>query len=177
MLTHSELVRIFSWLPYRDDWPIDRNRKHDGIEEHYGELINDFNNSNIFNSTLTENGGMSNYLEYLCHPPVGKSYSGPCILVLISLCAPIATFGQTTCTINQDNIVHGHNYFQAKDCGIITSPSLKSIELELKNILKKHPIILLDKDFLSQALPKEIADSLEANLDNKYIDGIFQRAN
>jgi len=29
--TEEELNRIFSWRPYRQDWPVDRNQKEDNI--------------------------------------------------------------------------------------------------------------------------------------------------
>lgn len=42
MLTETEIERIFSWLPYREDWPIDRNEREDNIQTTMEILLQPF---------------------------------------------------------------------------------------------------------------------------------------
>lgn len=63
MFTEEELNRIFSWLPYRKDWPVDRNQRKDNIEGYFGGLISKFTDNIHFETYYSQDGGMTNYLE------------------------------------------------------------------------------------------------------------------
>ena len=174
MLSDLELNRIIQWLPYRDDWPIDRNQIDDGISENYGALITQFKTSKVFNLYIDQNGGMSNYLAFLCYPPNSIHYSGTGILVFINLCAPVATYGETDCTISTG--YYGHSSILAENNGIITLPALKDIENEILKIFSTNKIFVLEQDFLVRKLPKETIDKIDFLLGDQYIHGIFQMA-
>ena len=49
MLTEQEVNKIFSWLPYRDSWIVNRNQANDNIESYYGNLIKNLTKNNLFN--------------------------------------------------------------------------------------------------------------------------------
>ena len=68
MLTEQEINKIFSWLPYRDSWTVDRNQIDDNIEGYYGSLIKELTNNDLFETYYSQDGGLSNYLDFICYP-------------------------------------------------------------------------------------------------------------
>lgn len=50
----------------------------------------------MFDTYYSEDGGLGNYLEFICYPKGHDTYEGNAVLVCVSLCAPIAAYGQTT---------------------------------------------------------------------------------
>lgn len=176
-MTEEEINKIFSWLPYRDSWVIDRNQVHDHIESYYGELINKLTKNSLFATYYSEAGGLSNYLEFICYPNGQTTYEGNAILVCISLCAPLAAYGQITLSMGI-NFIGWNGLFEADKIGDIPDSSLLSIKNEIKSILQQHHLLLLDKDLASKPLPKEIAEVLHYENHNEgtqYLQGIFQK--
>jgi hypothetical protein len=96
MLTDQEINKIFSWQPYRDDWAIDRNQKNDNISSYYGNLINYLTKNSSFDTYYSEDGGLGNYLDFICYPKGYITYEGNAILVCISLCAPKPLLNKNT---------------------------------------------------------------------------------
>ena len=177
MLTEQLVNRIFSWRPYRDDWTVDRDMVEDNIQSYYGELINDLINSPSFDSYYSENGGIGNYLEFFCYPKGQNNYTGFAILVCVSLCAPIAAYGQMTLHKRIDSISWS-GLFSPDKMFEITDISLTSIENEIKTILRRHNLSLLDKEFASKRLPDNVIDALKNENHNdgdQYLHGIFQK--
>ena len=177
MLTEQEISKIFSWLPYRDDWPVDRNQREDNIDKRFGELINILTKNKSFDTYYSEDGGLGNYLEFMCYPSGQKEYGGNAILVCISLCSPFAAYGQITIHKKQNSFGWGH-MFSPEHAYSITDPTLLEIEKQIRDVLKDSKLYLLDKDFLSRPLPSEVADSLRSenhNEGDQYLHGIFQK--
>lgn len=179
MLTEQEVNKIFSWLPYRDSWTVDRNQIADNINSYYGDLISKLTQNSLFDTYFSEDGGLGNYLEFMCYPKGHDTYQGNAIIVCISLCAPIAAYGQTTISKTSDSIGWG-GLFSADKIGDITDTSLTSIEKEIESLLFQHNLTLLDKEFASKQLPEEIIDALKYENHNdgtQYLQGIFQKTN
>lgn len=177
MLTDQEVLKIFSWQPYRDDWPVDRNQKDHNIGSYYGSLINNLTKNTMFDTYYSEEGGLGNYLEFICYPKECITYEGNAILVCISLCAPIAAYGQITLNKRGKYIAFG-GLFRAEEIGDIPDNSLASIVNEIKSILSQQNLSLLDKKFASKQLPDEIVEALRNdnhNNGNQYLHGIFQK--
>ena len=84
---------------------------------------------------------------------------GNAILVCISLCAPIAAYGQITLNKRVNYIACG-GLFRAEEIGDIPDNSLASIVNEIKSILSQQNLSLLDKKFASKQLPDEIVEAL-----------------
>jgi hypothetical protein len=177
MLTEEELNKIFSWEPYRDDWPVNRNLNDDKINLHYGELIYSLTHNHKFEAYYSEDGGMANYLEFVCFPLERKLENGYAILVCVSLCAPIAAYGQTT--FHKTNSFFGWGgMFAAEAVGVVTDTQLAEIEQEVSVILAKRDLFILDYDFACRLLPDEVAAQLESENHNEgrqYLHGIFQK--
>lgn len=177
MLTEQEVDKIFSWLPYRDSWTVDRNQRDDNIIPYNGELITRLTQNTPFDTYYSEDGGLGNYLEFICYPKGHELCQGNAITVCVTLCAPIAAYGQTTFQKGSDFIECGC-LFSADKIGNIADASLKSIEIEVKSILSRNNLSLLDKEFASRQLPDEIAEALQYenhNDGNQYLLGIFQK--
>ena len=177
MLTEQELLKIFSWQPYRENWTINRNFKKDNINAYYSVVFQKLTTSIMFETYQTEHGGLSNYLEFICYPKGYNAYDGNALLICISLCAPIAAYGQTTLTKEGDFIGWG-GLFRAENAGEIYDPTLKIIESEIKSMLIQNNITLLDKDYACRRLPVEIIDMLKYenhNEGDQYLQGIFQK--
>ena len=174
MLTEREIEKIFSWLPYREDWPVNRNEKVDNIEAYFGKLIVAFLNNTNFNCIQMETGGMSNYIDFMCYRKGDKNYKGQGILVMVNLCAPISAFGITQ--INVSEKAWGNNGITPKKIGVINAPELGLIEKCITNILSENNIEIIDRVFASQILPNEVYESLEMPFSNKYLYGLFQMA-
>ena len=149
----------------------------DNIQSYYGELIHNLSNNPSFDTYFAEDGGLGNYLEFFCYPKGHTTYTGYAILVCISLCAPIAAYGQTTLNKQVDSIGWG-SLFSPDEMYTITDVSLTSIENEIKSILLRQNLSLLDKDFASRLLPEEVVESLKNenhNDGNQFLHGIFQK--
>jgi hypothetical protein len=172
MLSKEELNNVFNWLPYRNDWPIDRNMQDDGIENYYGDIISRLMNNQRFNSYMFDNGGMANYLSIICYRKGEKEYSGVSILVLISLCAPIAAYFQTESFIS--DVLTASGNILAEQAGVVTLSELREIETQINSILECKGIHLLTKEFLSQELSQEVIDSLICPLGDRYLHAVFQ---
>ena len=177
MLTEQELHKVFSWLPYRQGWPVDRNLRDDNINSYYGNLINSLTKNRSFDTYYSEDGSLGNYLEFICYPNEHKIYEGNAILVCVSLCSPVAAYGQTTLRKRADFIGWG-SLFSPNMTGIISDHTLTEIETEIKNILTIQKLTLLDKNFASRPLPNEVAENLvheNRNEGSQYLHGIFQK--
>lgn len=177
MLTEQEVNKIFSWLPYRDSWTVDRNQIDDNINAYYGDIISKLTQNSLFDTYYSEDGGLGNYLEFMCYPKGNDIYQGNAIIVCISLCAPIAAYGQTTFSKTRDSTGLG-GLFTADEIGNITDTSLTNIEKEIKSLLLHHNLSLLDKEFASKQLPAEVIEYMKHENHNdgdQYLQGIFQK--
>lgn len=177
MLTDLEVRKIFSWQPYRDNWIIDRNRKDDNINAFYGSLISNLVNNKLFDTYYSEDGGLGNYLEFICYPKGHSTYEGNAVMVCVSICAPIAAYGQTTLS-KSENSIGWRGLFGADKIGDITDAALTSIEGEIKSILFQHNLSFLDKEFASRQLPEEFVEAMKIenhNEGSQYLQGIFQK--
>ena len=174
MLSEIEYDKIFSWLPYQDTWPIDRNNVDDNINNHYGSLISELVDNSIFSTEQTQDGGMSNYLEFICYPKGFEFYSGPAIMLCISLCAPVASYGEVEFT-------KAHNYsglsgfIDPESVGIVTLPMLIPVQRNIVEILKKHEIGVIDSQLACKPLTgAKIASMENLNFGTQYLHGLFQ---
>ena len=175
MLTEQEVNKIFSWLPYRDDWAVDRNQVDDNIEDYYGGLIKELTKNNLFDTYYSQDGGISNYLEFICYPTGHDTYNDNAILVCVSLCSPIAAYGKTTFTKTSDS--WGWSFIEPETIGLISDKNLADIETEINSILKKHKLNLVDKEFACRTLPNEIIEAIKYENHNQgiqYLHGLFQ---
>ena len=176
MLTQKEFNNIFNWMPYRDDWSIDRNPTNEEIKSYYGNLISDLSENLLFSTYYSQDGGMGNYLEFICYPLGNDLYDGNAIMVCISLCAPIAVYGQTR-LIKFNQTDYGWNFLSVDFVGIVLDENLKEIESKIKQILSIHNINEIDKEFASRSLPTEMIDDTNyenLNTGNQYLNGLFQ---
>jgi hypothetical protein len=173
MLTEQELNKIFSWLPYRSDWPVDRTREEDDIEKYFESLLSSFRNSENFNVYEPQDGGKSNYLEFICYP-MEELYNGNAIAVYISLCAPVACYGQTQFFRNEK--YSGHNFLKAEMVGVVKDDHLKNMEDEIVDILNQNQFNLISHEFANRPLPPVVVDKMKNNLNfgDKYLNGLFQ---
>jgi hypothetical protein len=177
LLTEQESQRIFSWQPYKQDWPIDRNQKEDGINDYYGDLIKKLTENNLFHCFFSEDGGLGNYLEFFCYPKNHNNGKANAIIVCISLCAPIAAYGQTSIYKTADSFGWG-GLFSPNTVGIIKDPALADIEKAIIEVLKNANLSMIDQEFASRPLPEEVVDQLKNenhNEGNQYLHGIFQK--
>jgi len=79
---------------------------------------------------------LGNYLEFICYPNGHTNYEGNAVIVCVSLCSPVAAYGQITFSKRVDFIGWG-NLFRPNEIGIISDNSLNEIETEVeKNIGK-----------------------------------------
>lgn len=177
MLTEQEVNRIFAWRPYRDDWPVDRNQTDDNIGSYYGGLIDSLTTNSQFDTFYSEDGGLGNYLEFMCYPKGHEEYEGNAILVCISLCSPFAVYGQIKVLKTTDSFGWGHMFSPDKGYQV-TDSTLVDIEQTVKDILLNHKLEFLDTEFLSRQLPSEVVNDLKYENHNEgtqYLHGIFQK--
>jgi hypothetical protein len=177
MLTKNELSAIFSWQPYRKDWAVDRNHINDNIQAFYGRLIKQLRYNPFFETYYSEDGGLGNYLEFICYPKGNDSYRGNAVLLCISLCAPVAAYGQTTVSKEVDSISWS-GLFAAEHTGLVTDPALTAIEREIQSLLHQHDLSLIDQMFASESLPVELAEEMQKenhNSGSQYLHGLFQK--
>lgn len=130
-MSDQEVNRVFSWRPYRDDWTVDRNKRDDNIESYYGELIHNLTKNPSFDTYYSEGGGLGNYLEFFCYPEGHRTYTGNAILVCVSLCAPIAAYGQTTLNKQLDFIGFG-SIFRPEERVYVTPGLMLIIDMQMK---------------------------------------------
>ena len=142
MLTEQELNKIFSWLPYRDTWIIDKRGKavYQSGKEVYQDLIYDFTNNQHFETLYSQDGGMSNYLEFFCYPINHKVGRINAIIVCVSLCAPIAAYGQTTVYSRDSRRFFGYDFLEAENVGVVIDTQLLPIQDQISAILIKHNV-------------------------------------
>ena len=174
MLTAQELNKIYSWLPYRNDWPINPREKEDNIETYYGSLIYRFTHHGSFNCYNPQDGSTSNFLEFICYPRQDL-YKGNAIAVYISLCAPFGCYGQTQFFTNEK--YSGHNFLKPEMVGIVTDKELRPIEEEVIDILKDNDVKLISQEFTNRELPQDIIDKMKntnLNKGDRYLHGLFQ---
>jgi hypothetical protein len=177
MFSDREINKIFSWVPYREDWPIDRNQRNDGIEEFYGDLIRNLTENNLFDTEYSERGEMGNYLEFICYPSGWSIYNGNAIIVCVSLCAPIAAYGQISIT-KKSGFFGRSGLFSPEYTCSISDDRLIEMEKAVKKMLLDHNLQLLDKDFANRLLPQGLAEQLKHenhNEGDRYLHGIFQK--
>jgi hypothetical protein len=177
MLTEQEANRIFSWRPYRDSWPVDRNQVDDSIVSYYGDLIDSLTTHSQFDALYSEDGSLGNYLEFMCYPKGHEEYEGHAILVCISLCSPFAVYGQIKVFKTTDSFSWGH-MFSPENAYNVSDSNLFDIEKIVKAIILNHNLKFLDTEFLSRQLPGEVAVSLKHENHNEgtqYLHGIFQK--
>lgn len=174
--TKEELNRIFSWLPFRQDWPVAPNQKEDNISDYYGELINDLIKNKSFDTYYPRNGGLGNYLEFICYPGGHNEYKGSAILVCVSLCAPIAAYGQIKFHKTLQSWSWG--LFSPEKTGLILDKQLISMEAEISTILTRSNLTLIDQEFASRPLPETIVESMRGenhNFGSQFLHGLFQK--
>ena len=177
MLTEQEVNRIFSWLPYREEWPVDRNKINDGIHEFYGVLIERLKCHPLFHTFYSEDGGLGNYLEFICYPHGHGWQNGNAVLVCVSLCAPLAAYGQTTYR-KTDNSFSWGGLFHPNHTGLIQDVGLREIEKEIKMILLQKNLQILGREFVSKPLPTSVVNDPQYENHNKggqYLHGLFQK--
>ncbi len=175
MLTEQEVNKIFSWLPYKDSWTVDRNQVDDNIESYFGDLITELTKNDLFETYYTQDGGLSNYLEFICYPFGHDTYDDNAILVCVSLCSPIAAYGQTTFTKTINSYSWG--FIKPDQVSSISDDKLITIQNEITNILEKYKLDLIDKEFASRILPNEVVENMKYenhNEGNQYLHGLFQ---
>jgi hypothetical protein len=174
MLSEKEIHKIFSWLPYRESWPINLDETADNINTYYGELINAFLNNRIYNCVQWETGGMSNYIDFLCYRKGDRIFDGKAIMVMVNLCAPIAAYGVTDLIVRDTS--RSNNGLTPEKVGIIDRSELQEIEIEVIRILKDAQLEVIDHEFASRILPAEVFEALDLKFSNKYLYGLFQMA-
>jgi hypothetical protein len=174
MLSETEFQNVFSWKPYREDWPL--NTLNDQtILSHFGPLIKDMINNPAFECTQTQAGDLTNYLEFLCYPSTikddGTDQSG--ILVCVSLCAPVAAYCETL--FKKDKKSFAYAFPDPAHVSVVGHPNLKPIEKALKSILKKYNLDIISNEYATRDLPPQMADKLESlNFGKKILHGLFQ---
>jgi len=148
-LKKSEIIKIGNWEPYKYEWKINRNliSPDDNINLYYGNLISSLTNNSKFKCEQTEDGGLSNFLEFICYEKKSRGDGIQVLILFINLCAPIATFGQTTASVW--NKVIGYSYPKTEELGIIRNNKLSEIANELSEILKENSIALYDHNELN----------------------------
>ena len=173
-LTLDEIEKIGKWKPYRPDWPVDINLPfgEDGQQERYGRLIHSFTKNEKFASIQYQDGGMSNFIEFICFKHGAHGLNLEAIDVSINLCAPVATYGQVSFFRQKDN--HGLTHPEAKDLEQIKSDDLKDIEKEIRRILADNEVSILLTQFLDQNLLPGLV--IEENLleGQKMFNYLFQ---
>ena len=171
MLTYNELKHVISWEPYREDWFFDRNQPESNIYIHFEKLLSDFQNNGVFESKITQDGGMTNYIEIACfNSPRKIDY---CILVCISLCSPYAAYGQVLFGSTTNSFSYA--FLEAEKVGIISFDELRPVENEVKRILDQHNLIVIDNKHASEKLPTELAEKIDSlHEGDQLINGLFQ---
>ena len=175
MLTEQEVHKIFSWLPYSENWTVDRNQAEDNIEGYYGDLIERLTKNNLFETYYSQDGQLSNYLEFICYPTGHNTYNDNAILVYVSLCSPIAAYGQTVFTKTKNSWSWG--FINPENVCSISDPKLIEIQNVITKIIMDHKLHLIDREFACKLLPDEVVENLKYenhNQGNKYLHGLFQ---
>lgn len=173
-LTFDEIEKIGKWKPYRPEWPINIGLPFgEGKQlERYERLIHSFTKNEKFETIQYQDGGMSNFIEFICFLPKSQGLNHEAIDVFINLCAPIATYGQVEFFRQRDS--HGLNHPEAKDLGQINTENLNDIEEEVKRILSANDVAILPTQFLDQELLPGLV--IEENLleGQKLFNYLFQ---
>lgn len=168
MLSEHELNKVFSWLPYRETWTAATTKQF------YDKLIEEFTGNEYFETFFSHDGGMTNYLEFICYPVQHEGGKINAVIVCVSLCAPIACYGQTSIYYTNSRSI-GHSFLEVENMNVVADTELKPIEEEIKALLHKFNLSLVDKAFADKELPDEIAANMEnLNEGTKYLHGLFQ---
>src|SRR5439155_4788196 len=136
--------------------PVDRNKVNDNINSYFGDLIKSLTQNKSFDTYYSEDGGLGNYLEFICYPSGHRTYQGNAILVCVSVCSPFVVYGQITIFKEQNSFGWGQMFIPEKAYEISDS-TLIEIENSIKLIIKDNDLHLLDPEFLSRDLPSEFA--------------------
>ncbi|MBX7244757.1 MAG: hypothetical protein K1X53_04620 [Candidatus Sumerlaeaceae bacterium] len=176
-LTDQELLRICDWEPYRADWPVNRNSIDDNIRARYGGLISALHDSSLLRVHQTQDGGMSNYLEFWCRPtnvPDGEAVAE--ILLCVCLCAPVAAYCESPQVTIPD--MSGTGFLDEDSLNQTRSPSLREAEAFIRQVLVEAEVELLDKSELLKLLPAGIVLNFSLMVANPkqglVYEGLFQ---
>jgi hypothetical protein len=175
MLSETELENIFSWRPYRPEWPVNRTSLEHSILEHFGALIKDMVNNPVFNCTQTQTGEITNYLEFLCYPSAGKSRNldRTGLLVCVSLCAPVVAYGETI--YKMDSRSFAYAFPDASQLGAVETKNLLPVETELHKIFEKHQLKIVPANYAAEPLPDDMVARLDSlNFGNTRLHALFQ---
>lgn len=147
------------------------------INAHYGELVNGLIHNPFFETYYSEDGNMGNYLEFICFPKASGDYDGNAIIVCVSLCAPLAAYGQTKFS-NRIGFIGRDGLFGADNTREVSDASLKAIENEIISLLMHNQLQLLEKEVACRLLPDEVIEAMKddnLNFGSQYLHGIFQK--
>ena len=174
ILTKEQIENIGNWEPFDIDWSISRNlsSEYDNINERYGEILKHLLDNTLFSCTQTQDGGLSNYLEFVCCKKGAKGNNLPAMILLLNLCAPIATYGESNISNIHGGI--GLNYPSADKLGYVNTQELYLIEEEIQNILRTNHIMILDCNDLDKDIPYGL--TIKENLieGNRLFNYLFQ---
>jgi len=96
--TDEDLANIASWTPVAPGF----DREDATIETHIRPIIDRLSADTRLGHRVTQDGGMSNYYAFLVFeaamgsPPGGVARGVPCVVVQLSLMAPVGVFGKST---------------------------------------------------------------------------------
>jgi hypothetical protein len=118
-----------------------------------------------------------NRREFICYPKGYNEYDGNAILICISLCSPLAGYGQIRFHKTPQSW-SSWGMFSPDSVGLIADKQLKDIETTINDILKGNNLNLIDQDFASRSLPEKIVKSMQAenhSIGSQYLHGLFQK--
>jgi hypothetical protein len=96
--TDEELANIASWTPVASGF----DRDDTTIEAHIRPILDRLSADTRLRLRVVRDGGMSNYFAFLAYdaaagcPPGGEVRGVPCVVVQLSLMAPVGVYGQST---------------------------------------------------------------------------------
>jgi len=175
VLTFNEIKRIGEWKPYRDVWDFGKELStHDKgeVESHYKKITDSFLHNSKFDCIQNQDGGMSNYISFLCYHHQSHGLHIDNVIVFISLFAPIATYGQGSMHILEKS--QGWTDPSVSELGIIRNDSLKEIEKEVQKVLLTNGIEILEGDSLNLELSSGLMIKENLNPGDKMFNYLFQ---
>jgi hypothetical protein len=175
VLTFNEIKRIGEWKPYRDVWDFGKElstQDEEEVERHYEKVTDCFLQDSKFECIQNQDGGMSNYLSFLCYPRQSHGLHIDNVIVFISLFAPIATYGQGSMHILEKS--HGWTDPSVSELGMIRNDSLKEIEKEVQKILLTNGIEILGSESLNRELTSGLTITENLHLGDKMFNYLFQ---
>lgn len=96
--TDEELANIASWTPIAPGF----DRKHGTIQTNIRPILNRLSSDRRLGLRNAQDGGLSNYFAFLVfdaalgRAPGGEALGVPCVLVQLSLMAPVGVYGLST---------------------------------------------------------------------------------